>query len=97
VFCRVAQFYGHTFAQVLEMPVRIFWVLERQISRIQADSDLRHLALLAASHGGENFQTTHARLVAELGTVAAKTTAGIMNVKLDEAGLQELQGMGNIR
>lgn len=49
------------------MPSRRFWSMERQISRIQAASDLRDINVGIAVTGKEALEHTTERLVLELG------------------------------
>lgn len=51
------------------MPVRMFFLMERHIARVRAESDLRSLAIQASSFGGEQAQKIHEVLVAEQGEV----------------------------
>lgn len=53
--------------QILAMPARRFWSMERQISRIQAANDLRGINIGVAVSGKEALEKTTERLVLELG------------------------------
>lgn len=53
--------------QVLNMPSRRFWSMERQINRIRAETDLRGINVGQALTTNDAFKTTTDRLILELG------------------------------
>lgn len=63
-------FYSMSDEQVLKMPARRFWTLERQINRIRAESDLRQISTMSANNSADNHTQVRDRLVLELGDTA---------------------------
>ncbi|WP_354734409.1 hypothetical protein [Acinetobacter nosocomialis] len=85
---------------VLKLPIRIFWLLSKNIQRIQARNDLRHLnvataaAFGAVTMGGKN-QTSITKevsdqLAAERGVVI-KVKSNPLEARLDRDGLERLR------
>lgn len=64
----MAHFYAMSFRDVMEMPLRSFWAFNRNISRIQAENDMRALVVAAAIQSGETYTSTNDRLEKEHGT-----------------------------
>lgn len=59
---RVMRFYSMNYRDVLDLPLKAFWMLDRNISRIKAEDDLRQVRLSALASSGskealENFMT----------------------------------------
>lgn len=51
------------------MPVRRFWLLEKNITRLQAERDLRQLPIASAPNSQEGYRELTNRLSAEIGSV----------------------------
>lgn len=80
-------FYALTDRQILEMPVGRFWMLERNIGRIQAENDLRSVNVVSAPHV-KSPQEIQSRLTEELGTVI------VLNHKRDDDANKRLLALG---
>ena len=90
MFSRFCHFYSMSDAQVLDMPVRRFWLMNSNIQRIQAEFDLRKMSVVASAQDGKAYEQYRKTLVIEIGDVT------ITNQKegLDRAGLEMLRAMG---
>ena len=64
----MAHFYAMSFRDVMEMPLRSFWSFNRNISRIQAENDMRAITVAGAVQSGETYTSTNDRLAKEHGT-----------------------------
>lgn len=73
--------------QVLQMPIDQFWLIEKNIARIEATQTIRRLDVAVASQSSEGYKNYHAGLVREIGSVVVETP------KLDKRGLDALKGM----
>jgi len=69
------------------MPVERFWLLEKNISRIQAAQNLERLNIQAASQSKDGYEATHMRFTQEIGVVAQSQP------KLDRKGLGKLKNL----
>jgi len=75
-------------SQVLEMPIRRFWLMLNCISRISAERDMRALTIGSMSQASpETANEYRQQLVLEVGHVARVTQ------KLDREGLSRLKSM----
>lgn len=88
IFSRVLYYYSMNYEEVLQLPLTLFWELNKNISRLQAEQDLRAL------HTGritgltqETFKQTEAALRQEMGAVV------IERPTLDRAALNQLKTM----
>lgn len=61
----MCRFYSMSYREVLDMPLRAFWSLNRNISRIRAEEDMRTIQVMGALQSGEIYQTTMAQLQEE--------------------------------
>lgn len=60
-------FYRISDEAVMAMPSRRFWFMEKQISRIRAESDLRSINVAQAVNTTDAFESATERLVLDLG------------------------------
>ncbi|MFP3609176.1 hypothetical protein SB778_03565 [Paraburkholderia sp. SIMBA_050] len=74
----------------MELPIRAFWTLNRNINRLLAETDLRALMLHVSRQSSEGCAAYEAKLRAEV--YAAKETDPL-NAERDEAGFAELKAM----
>jgi len=73
---------------VLRMPIRRFWLLMNNVSRISAEQDMRALSVgVAVNSGQEGYRHYRENLVLELGSIAK------VEDKLDRTGLQRLAAL----
>ena len=61
--------YGLSDTHLLQMPLRRFWLLEKNITRLQAERELRQLPILASANSGSHLKELTERLSRELGTI----------------------------
>lgn len=57
-----------SFRDVMTMPLRAFWVFNKNIARIQAESEMRALNVLSASQSVDGYSDQMTRLEEEHGT-----------------------------
>lgn len=76
------RFYSMSYPDVLALPLRTFWALFEQVSRLQASEDLRQLDVMTAQHTSEGIEALRKKLVEERGT-PVKTSQNA-TVKEDE-------------
>lgn len=63
-------FYSIPRLELLATPVKTFWLLSRNVSRIQAENDQRQLSVMTSSQSGEGWKALTAALKNEVGEVA---------------------------
>ena len=63
----MSYFYGMSYPAVLAMPLRAFWAFNRNVDRLRAEAEQRHLRLLCASQSPEIAKGLSETLAAELG------------------------------
>lgn len=68
------------------MPIRRFWLLESNVSRISAERDLRALQVSMGSQHGDSARTLTEGLARELGVV-------VVTEELDRSGVGLLRSM----
>lgn len=56
VFSRVARFYGMSFTEVRDMPVRSFWLMNRMIERVRAEEMLDWMPVHSTAMGGKHVE-----------------------------------------
>jgi len=64
---RVMCEYSYTYAQVLDLPLVLFWTLNRQIDRLRAERDLRQLWIVGSAQSGDASKGLAEQLQSELG------------------------------
>lgn len=69
------------------MPVKRFWLFDKNVSRIEATDSIQTLDLMVASGSNEGYKDMHERLKQQIGTVALEAP------KLDSEGLAGLKDM----
>lgn len=102
MFCKVCREYRLSYWETLQLPIRVFWFMNYQLSRMDAERDLRALRLgLTTKTPTEEVVTDFTRrLELELGDVI-KLDGVVLNgdqpadlaPALDRAGLEELRMM----
>lgn len=90
LFCEVSHFYSMAYREVLEMPIRAFWLMSGNVRRLRAHSDVRSLMVASAAQSPEGIDEVRERLVLEIGEVAKEPPT---SVERDEAGFEELRAM----
>lgn len=95
--------YSMRLSEVLDLPVKAFWMLHRAIDRMQAELDYRMVAVIAnGMAGGEGLENLVTGLNAQIGTIVeweegtAPAPAPKVVEKFDREGLESLKGMGKL-
>lgn len=73
------------------MPVKRFWLFDKNVSRIEATEHIQTLDLIVASRDNNNYKDMHRNLKQQIGVVALEAP------KLDSKGLAGLKDMVQIR
>lgn len=75
------------------MRISTFWMMHRNIDRLQAEDDLRTINLLGSAHTGDGITKVIDQLQKQLGTVVKvdEGKAAIKHAKLDRSGLEKLR------
>ena len=73
------------------MPARLFFAMERQISRIRAEEDLRYLAVSSSVMSGEAIQKVQQALVVEQGEVFQVAREQIVHA--EEGAMSKLKAL----
>ncbi len=69
------------------MPVKRFWLFDKNVSRIEATESIQTLDLIVASRDNENYKNMHMRLKQQIGVIVLDTPT------LDREGLAGLKEM----
>lgn len=82
------RFYGFGWREALNLPIALFWALNRQISRLRAEEALALLPATAAAGMGANINNLVQQLRAEIGVTVATTV-----LKRDEREFSRLKNL----
>lgn len=83
-----------SYEEVMQMPVRAFWLMNSNIDRVQAQKDMRSLTVAVCGQGGgEAAQEFRQRLVIEAGTAVKLKFDPIREAVRDEEGFSALRDM----
>lgn len=69
------------------MPVKRFWLFDKNVSRIEATESILILDLIVSSRDNESYKDMHRRLKEQIGVIALEAP------ELDSEGLAGLKGM----
>ncbi len=69
------------------MPVKRFWLFDKNVSRIEATENIQTLDLIVASRDNGTYKDMHHRLREQIGVIALEAP------KLDSEGLAGLKNM----
>ena len=93
VVCRVSHFYGIGYREVMNLPVRAFWVMNQNVDRLRAEEDLRQIQVGIAIQSDVNYRGTIEALNNERGEwVRFSPLAPHLN-RRDEEGVERLKRM----
>jgi hypothetical protein len=94
------RFYGLSDERLLKMPLRRFWLLNKNIDRLRAEEDLRMLSVALHAASGESAGDLSEKLMKQMGTVVefdeAKRALTQANAERDRDGLMALKHMGRL-
>jgi len=82
-----------SYREVLDLPIRAFWLFNKNVDRIRAESDLRELQVAANSQSQEGYTSARERLVLELGPVDTGGAPDPRKAVRDREGLAALKAM----
>jgi hypothetical protein len=96
LFSRVCFHYGMSYREVMEIPMKTFWMLNRNISRVLAEQDLRAFQLAVSVNSGETATALQAKLLEEFDNPYLMDGAGdapVIDEERDEVGFAQLKMM----
>ena len=98
LFARVMHFYGLSDLDLLAMPVRRFWLLNKSVDRIVAEQAIQSAVIAVQTQSGDSFSDLMKGLRKQMGQVVVLDRArkGVAE-KLDREGLDKLRLLGKIR
>ena len=88
--------YNMGYEETRKLPNLVFWLLSKNIDRLNAEEDQRFLDTNTACSSSEGYSEFHKILKKRLGNVAIFEEHDPRDVKLDRQGLDILRNMGNI-
>jgi hypothetical protein len=77
-----------SWGDALKLPLKVFWMLNKQVGRLRAEADLRMLKLLQVAQAPDVAKTVHGELVREVGQTVKETSNKA--AKVDVEGFTEL-------
>lgn len=63
----MSHFYGMEYPAVLAMPLKAFWAFNRNVDRLRAEAEQRHLRLLCAAQSPDAATRLSEALITEMG------------------------------
>lgn len=87
--------YSMTYWEVMGLPIRAFWMLNRNINRLLAEEDLRAFMLHVSRQAAEPAQEYETKLRTEIFPDQVNATNSRLNEKRDDAGFAELKMMAS--
>jgi hypothetical protein len=82
-------FYSQNRKEVLELPLKTFWLMSNNIDRIDAQEDMRSLTIVTVGQSGEAANELRKSLNVESGMIVKVQEVH----ERDEAGFEELRGL----
>lgn len=98
LFSRVCFHYGLSYRDCMAIPMKTFWMLNRNISRVLAEQDLRAFQLAVSTQSGEAASALHTKLLNEFDNPyrmdkTAEVAEVVIDEQRDEAGFAQLKLM----
>lgn len=94
MFSRICFHYSMNYWQVMNLPIRVFWLFNRNLGRILAEKDLRALSVTCGTQSGDEMKKVQDRLVIEMdGKHAQEEKSLVTDDTRDEKGFEELRSM----
>ena len=78
-------FYGMSYQETMDMPVKAFWRLNEQVRRVMSEKDMRLLSVMIHSQSAEAAKEYRGYLQQEMGEITVKEEG------FDRAGYDELK------
>ena len=86
------RFYGLTDSELLAMPAKRFWLLEKNVSRIQAHEAMQSIPLVQCAMGGDGVKDYQSTLTNALGKIHETQ---LLPQRTDEATKARLRALSN--
>ena len=86
-------FYSYRREDVLALPIKFFWLLNQNVERILAQSDMRNLRIGSVSQSTEDVKSHMQSLQTEVGNIVKRRTFTPMDEQPDFEGIAELKAM----
>lgn len=98
--------YGYRFREVMDLPMHIFSLLQRNIDRMTAEDDYRMARTVALGFsGGDGLSDLFEQLRKQMGSAVVyedddgevpEKLHRVLEMEFDEEGLHALKGMGRV-
>lgn len=86
-------FYSQSHDALMATPIKTFWLMSRNIDRIQAQKDMRSLSVAVCGQGGAAAQDHRKLLVTQVGDIVKLKFDPVKNAVRDEEGFQALKAL----
>lgn len=89
-------YYGLSYKDTLDLPIDVFWLMNENIKRLEAEKDMRLFMNSINSQyesDSTNSQAYLTKLVEEIGDPIKRSGIALEDEKLDSSGLNELRMM----
>ena len=97
LFSRVCFHYGLSYRDCMALPMKTFWMLNRNISRLLAEQDLRAFQIAVSVNSGDAMQALQTKLIDEFDNPYHMDpefqAEEIVEEQRDEAGFAQLKLM----
>lgn len=96
LFSRVCFHYGLSYRDVMSLPMKTFWMLNRNIGRVLAEQDLRAFQLAVSVNTSEAAVALHTKLIGEFQNPYRMDVDGMaptIDEERDEVGFAQLKSM----
>lgn len=93
LFCRVCFHYGLSYRELMNLPIKTFWMLNKNIGRLLAEQDLRAMRITAVSQDAQAAKEHAEGLLEEFDNPYKTDGSELMHEERDEAGFAELKLM----
>jgi hypothetical protein len=88
-------FYSSSYREVMNLPIKTFWMLNSNVERISAQKDMRSLTVAVCGQDGEASQSYKESLIAEVGTIVKLEFDPISTAVRDEDASTVLKELAN--
>lgn len=83
-----------SYGEVMDLPIRAFWLMHGNIRRVKAGEDIRSLVVAMSAQSAEGAKECQERLVLEMGQIARNhEVTPVIQAERDEAGFAELKAL----
>lgn len=85
--------YNYTPDYVIDMPIRLFWLLSDTIQRLNAENDLRSVRVAVCGQSPELYGDVDKELRQTMGDIYVFDEEAMYNPNKDDKGIAELKAM----